>query len=101
MTSPLSIIRSTAMGRISGETLDQGSLYEVTALAIPFLIELLAHPNADPELVLTQLRWFAEAAYPCCAEAVKAKTKMEDGDEDWTINMFLELWMQYRWVGKK
>ena len=96
-TSPR--VRRCAMGNIYSEALHQGSVYECTARVMPFLIDLLEHPNADIEQLLEAIHDFASNAAPWVAEAREARAELEanapppgvqppeDDEPDWTIGV--------------
>jgi hypothetical protein len=79
LTSNEPAVRAAALGRIESETLHQGSVYEATALVLPFLVKLLDHPRADRAALL-------QFAYHvgCSASAYVewARESLEEGEDE-------------------
>lgn len=47
LVADVAAVRRSALARIYGETLHQGTIYVATAKVLPFLLRLLDHPDAD------------------------------------------------------
>lgn len=92
-------VRRYAISSIYSEALHQGTVYECTARTMPFVIDLLEHPDADVSELLGMIHEFTSAAAPYVDEARAARAEREanapppgvqapdDDDEDWTIGI--------------
>lgn len=88
LVHPESRVRYYASGRIYGECLHQGSVYESTARVMPFLVDLLGHPDADVEDLLDTVHDLAFGAYQWLGETREAIDLAEEGEDlSWTVSI--------------
>ncbi|MEM9070202.1 MAG: hypothetical protein AAGE52_16975 [Myxococcota bacterium] len=78
MLSGVRAVRNTALGRIRDEALHQGTVYVATAQVVPFLLRILAHPNADTVAILS----FVEDVTSSAATWLEEALGWEDDDEE-------------------
>ncbi len=92
-------VRRYAAGSIYSEALHQGTVYECTARVMPFVIDLLDHPDADVPSLLEMIHDFASNAAPWAQQAREHRAEQEanapppgvqapdDDEEDWTLGV--------------
>lgn len=77
LVSDVAAVRRSALARIYGETLHQGTIYPATAQVIPFVLRLLDQRNADAQALLE----FVEAV-TSQAQAYREEALEWDEDSD-------------------
>jgi hypothetical protein len=84
--------RKEAIYELHGGIWHQGTIYEATAHAVPFLIELLPYPGVpDKEHILTLLSDLANGSSFCAVHGSLAHLKAKASTPEWQAQMQREL----------